>query len=37
MDVYKANIQSNGSLDKLKLIIVVIEDLQNKEMVGDTW
>ena len=37
MDVYKANIQSNGSLDKLKLRIVVRGDLQNKEMVGDTW
>ena len=30
MDVYKANIQSDGSLDKLKLRIVVIGDLQNK-------
>ena len=37
MDVYKAKIQSDGSLDKLKLIIVVREDFQNKEMVGDTW
>ena len=37
MDVYKAKIQSDGSLDKLKLIIVVREDLQDKEMVGDTW
>ena len=37
MDVYKAIIQSDGSLDKLKLRIVVREDLQNKEMVGDTW
>ena len=36
MDVYKAKIQSDGSLDKLKLIIVVRGDLQNKEMVGDT-
>ena len=36
MDVYKANIQYDGSLDKLKLIIVVRGDLQNKEMVGDT-
>ena len=26
MDVYKAKIQSDGSLDKLKLIIGVIED-----------
>ena len=37
MDVYKANIQSDGSLDKLKLRILVRGDLQNKEMVGDTW
>ena len=37
MDVYKAKIQSDGSLDKLKLGIVVRGDLQNKEMVGDTW
>ena len=37
MDVYKAKIQSDGSLDKLKLRIVVTGDLKNKEMVGDTW
>ena len=37
MDVYKANIKSDGILDKLKLRIVVRGDLQNKEMVGDTW
>ena len=37
MDVYKAKIQSDGSLDKLKLRIVVRGYLQNKEMVGDTW
>ena len=30
MDVYKANIQSDGILDKLKLRIVVRGDLQNK-------
>ena len=30
MDVYKTKIQSDGSLDKLKLIIVVRGDLQNK-------
>ena len=35
MDVYKAKIQSDGSLDKLKLRIMVRGDLQNKEMVGD--
>ena len=37
MDVYKAKIQSDGIIDKLKLRIVVRGDLQNKEMVGDTW
>ena len=37
MDVYKAKIQSDGSLDKLKLRIMVRGDLQNKELVGDTW
>ena len=37
MDVYKEKIQSDGSLDKLKLRILVRGDLQNKEMVGDTW
>ena len=36
MDVYKAKIQSDGSLDKLKLRVVVRGDLQNNEMVGDT-
>ena len=37
MNVYKAKIQSDGSLDKLNLRILVIGDLHNKEMVGDTW
>ena len=37
MYVYKAKIQSDGSLDKLKLRIMFIGDLQNKELVGDTW
>ena len=37
MDVYKAKIQSDGRKDKLKLRIVVKGDLQNKEMIGDTW
>ena len=37
MDVYKAKIQSAGSLDKLKLIFVVRGDFLNKEMIGDTW
>ena len=37
MDVYKARIQSDGSIDNLKLKILVRGDLQNKELVGDTW
>ena len=37
MNVYKAKIQSDGSLDKLKLRILVRGDLQNKEIFGDTW
>ena len=37
MAVYKYKIQSDGSLDKLKLIIVVRGDLHNKELVGGTW
>ena len=37
MDVYKANIQFDESLDKLKLRILVRGDLQNKEIVGNTW
>ena len=37
MNVYKLKIQSDGSLDKLKLKDVVRWDLQNKELVGDTW
>ena len=37
MDVYKAEIQSGGSLDKLKLRIVVRGYMQNKELVGYTW
>ena len=36
MDVYKAKIQSDGSLDKLKLRIVVRGYLQDKKMVGET-
>ena len=34
---YKAKIHSDGRLDKPKFIVVVIGDLQNKELVGDTW
>ena len=37
MHVNKARIQTDGSVDKLKIIIVVRGGLQNKEMVGDTW
>ena len=37
VDAYKAKIQSNGSLDKLKLRIMVRGNLQNKELFGDTW
>ena len=37
MDAYTDKIQSDGSLDNLKLIIVVSGYLQNKELVGDTW
>ena len=37
MDVYKAKVQYDGSLDKLKLRILVRGYFQNKEMVGDTW
>ena len=35
MDVYKVKIQSYGSLDKLKLRILIRGYLQNKELVGD--
>ena len=37
MGVFKSKIQSDGSVDKLKLKIVVRGDLNNKELVGDTW
>ena len=37
MYIYKANIQSDRSLEKLKLRIVVRGDFQNKEMIGYTW
>ena len=36
MDVYKAEIQSDGSLDKWKLGIVVRWYLHNKGLIGDT-
>ena len=37
MDVYKAKNQSDRSFDKLKLRMVVIGDLQNKELVEYNW
>ena len=37
MDLYKAKIQSDGTLDKLKLRNVVRGDLNNRELVGDTF
>ena len=37
MDVYEAKIQYDGSMDKLKLRIVVRGNFQNKEIFGDTW
>ena len=36
MDFYKAKIPSDGSLGKLKWIIVVRRDLKNKEMIRYT-
>ena len=36
VDFWKAKIQSDESLDKLRLIIVVREYLKNKELVVDT-
>ena len=37
MDVYKAKTQFDGSLDKIKFMILVKGNLHNKELVGDTW
>ena len=37
MYVFKVKIQSDGSIGKLKLRIVVRGDLYNKEMIGDNW
>ena len=37
MGVYKAKIQSDGSLEKLNLRIVARGDLHNKEMIVETW
>ena len=37
MDIYKAKIQPDGSINKLKSSIIVREEFQNKEMIGDIW
>ena len=37
IDIYKINIQYDGSLDKLKLITIIRGYFNNKEMIGDTW
>ena len=37
MDVLKAKIKYDGSLDNLKFIFMVKRDLQNEIIVGDTW
>ena len=37
MEVYKAKIQSDGSLEKLKVTIVVRGELHNRDLIGDTW
>ena len=37
MDVHKAKIKSDGSIDRLQLIIVVRGDIQNKKLVGHIW
>ena len=35
--MYKAKVKSDGILDKLKLKILVRGDIQNKELIRDTW
>ena len=37
MDVYKAKVLSDGSLENIKLEIMARGYLQNKEPVGDHW
>ena len=37
LEQLKGKIQSDGSIDKIKLKIVVGEYFQNKEIVGVTW
>ena len=37
MDVYREKVKCDGSIEELKLRIVVRGDLQNKDLIGDTW
>ena len=37
MNVYKSKIQSDEIIEKLKLISMVILDMQNNKLVGYTW
>ena len=37
MDIYKSKVQSGGGIGKLKFRIGVIGDLQNKDLIRDTW
>ena len=37
MDVYREKIQHEVILNKFKWIIVVIGDMQNKDLIGYTW
>ena len=37
MGVYKENMKYYEGLDKLKIIVVVRGNLQDKEKIGDTW
>ena len=37
IDVYKAKVQYDDSLEKLKLRIVAKGYFQKKEIIGDTW
>ena len=37
IDVYKAKIEYDGSIDKLKSRVAVRGDLKKKELVGDNW
>ena len=37
IDVYKAKLSYDESLDKLKVKIAVIGDLKIRDFIGDTW